>query len=311
MGETTRIEWTHRPGTIGGTWNSWQGCIKKSPGCDNCYMYRDKRRYGQKPDVVVRSSPHTFNAPLRYKEPHTLFTCSWSDFFNKEADDWRTAAWDIIRRTPQHTYLVLTKLPHRIKECIPADWGTGWLNVWLGVSAENQQWADIRIPKLLAVPAVVHFVSAEPLLGPINLQEYLPRTAKRGCFHPWPGCNCESYRISGVDWIIVGGESGPHARPMHPDWARSLRDQCLSAGAAFFFKQWGEYVPVLTSGSDDPDGRTVHALPNGTVTDLEWNGGAGPHLVGSQQLLRVGKRSAGDMLDGHQWHDFPLERQAA
>jgi len=215
MGERTAIEWATA------TWNPWHGCTKVSPGCKHCYMYREKKQYGQDPYVVVRSKT-TFTAPLKWNAPQRVFTCSWSDWFHETADAWRPEAWDVIRRTPQHTYLILTKRPERIREHLPPLWGfRGWPNVWLGVSVESADYTW-RITELIAVPAVVHFLSLEPLLGPFEIWPWL----KRG-------------GVYGVEWVIVGGESGPQARPMELAWARSLRDECVRGRIPFFLKQLG------------------------------------------------------------------------
>lgn len=131
MGKHTGIAWAEC------TWNPWRGCTKISAGCDHCYMYRDQARYGQDPRVVTRSKT-TFRDPFRWKTPKRIFTCSWSDFFHGSADPWRDQAWDIIRQTPHHTYLILTKRPGRIPRHLPSDWGDGWPHVWLGVSVESQ-----------------------------------------------------------------------------------------------------------------------------------------------------------------------------
>lgn len=215
MGETTGIEWTEA------TWNPWHGCLKISPGCKLCYMYRDKKRYGQDPMLVVRSKT-TFYDPLKWKEPKMVFTCSWSDFFIEQADSWRDEAWDIIRRTPHLTYQILTKRPERIIGHLPADWGInphdGYHNVWLITSCENQEYADERVDKLRSVNARTIGLSLEPLLGPIVLTEN---------------------QLRDVSWVIVGGESGPEAREMNLDWARSLRDQCAQFKIPFFMKQLG------------------------------------------------------------------------
>jgi protein gp37 len=196
-------------------------------------MYRDKERYGQDGSIVQRSKTK-FAEPLKWREPRRIFTCSWSDWFIAEADGWRADAWDVIRQTPQHTYMILTKRPERILAHLPTDWGDGWPNVWLGVSVENQLLAEKRIPLLQQVPAVVRFLSCEPLLGPL---------------HP---------DLTGIHWLIAGGESGPNFRPMHPDWALSLRDQCQREGVPFWFKQQAgprsEMNPVL-------DGREWRELP--------------------------------------------------
>ena len=188
MGEATEISWTEA------TWNPWRGCHKVSAGCKNCYMFDGQLRYGQDPGQVIRAAPATFGAPLKWHEGRKVFTCSWSDWFIREADPWRGEAWDIIRATPQHTYQVLTKRPERIAECLPADWGAGWPNVWLGVSAEDQKAAELRLPLLRGIPAAVRFVSCEPVLGPMRLD------------------------LAGLAWVICGGESGAGRRPFERSW---------------------------------------------------------------------------------------------
>lgn len=225
MAKTTNISWADS------TWNPWRGCRKVSAGCKNCYMYREQKRYGHDPSIVVKAADGTFYAPLRWKEPAFVFTCSWSDFFIEEADTWRVDAWDVIRRTPHLTYLVLTKRLENITGRVPYDWPLD--NVWLGVSIEDQETADERIPRLLQIPATVRFVSAEPLLGPINISRWLSGSWK---YYDWAA---RGGTMNHINWLIVGGESGPNARPCHPDWARSLRDQCIAAGIPFWFKQWG------------------------------------------------------------------------
>lgn len=231
MGKTSSIEWTEA------TWNPWQGCVKVSTGCKNCYMYRAKRRYGQNPILVVRSKT-TFNDPLKWAEPRLIFTCSWSDWFIENADEWRDEAWDIIRRTPQHTYQLLTKRPERIHDHLPADWNEGWQNVWLGVSIESQAYVS-RLTLLCEAPAHVRFVSAEPLLDPVYLGD-----------------------LSGISWVITGGESGPGARSMKPDWVRLIRRQCKKAGVAFFHKQNGGTKKMEGAwGGRLLDGRTWDEMP--------------------------------------------------
>lgn len=210
--ENSSIEWT------GNTWNPWIGCHKVSNGCGKCYMFREQTYYGRNPNVVVRSKTR-FNAPLKFKEPSLIFTCSWSDWFIEEADEWREEAWEIIFNTPQHEYQLLTKRPERILNNLP----DGGLpdNVWLGVSVEDIKFGLPRIDILRKIPAKVRFLSIEPLLEDLGKID-----------------------LTGIDWVIVGGESAPgrnKARIMHPDWARSVRDQCLAYGVPFFFKQWGQY----------------------------------------------------------------------
>lgn len=238
MSKETGIQWTDH------TWNPWQGCFKVSPGCAKCYMYRDKLRYGQKPDVVVRSAKATFTAPLKWNEPARVFTCSWSDFFIEEADPWRNEAWDIIRRTPHLTYQILTKRPERIVGHLPIDWPLdGYENVYLGISAESQPFYERRWSYLREVPLTWQrtFLSAEPLLGPIDLGNF-----------PVPG------------WVIGGGETGKpdDVRFTDNQWLRSLRDQCKRMEVPFFLKQ-------ITSGGRQipfdrwPEDLRVREFPNG------------------------------------------------
>lgn len=235
MGMNSKIEWTND------TWNPWQGCHKVSPGCKFCYMYRDKERYGQDPATVIRSAPATFNAPLAKLKGPLVFTCSWSDFFIKEADPWRDEAWDIIRRTPHLTYQILTKRPENIKDRLPADWGLGWPNVWLGASVESPQY-HWRIVELSDIYAAVKFVSYEPALAEVD---FSPALVER-----W------------VDWIISGGESGYNPRPANLDWFRQTRDDCQKWGAAYFHKQHGGSTRIDgVWGGRVLDGRTWDEMP--------------------------------------------------
>jgi protein gp37 len=206
MGHDTHIDWCDA------TWNPWQGCLKVSPGCQHCYMYADHKRYGQDP-TQVRRSKTTFNAPLNPawgKGPGT-FTCSWSDWFIEQADAWRPEAWEIIRRTPQRCYLILTKRPERIADHLPEGWP--WDHVWLGVSVETPAYlwrADI----LRSIPAVGRFLSCEPLLADLG-----------------------TINLDGIGWVIIGGESGQGHRPMAIGWVESLAQQCTQAGVSLFIKQ--------------------------------------------------------------------------
>lgn len=228
------IEWTNN------TYNPWRGCLKVSPGCKQCYMYRDQIRYGKDPKVIVRAAPTTFNAPLKWKEPAKVFTCSWSDFFIEQADNWRDEVWDIIRRTPHLTYQILTKRPENIKDRLPENWGGGWSNVWLGVSVETEQYRW-RVEALDEIPAVVRFISYEPALGKVDFSMY------------------PSHRIH---WIISGGESGSDPRPANPEWFRFVRDTCIENGIAYFHKQNGGKSRVNgTWGGKEIDGKVYHNFP--------------------------------------------------
>lgn len=237
MGERTGIEWATA------TWNPWMGCHKVSPGCKFCYAERDMNRFGRE-FTTVRRSTTTFRDPLKWAKAGRLapgsriFTCSFSDWFIEEADPWRGEAWDVIRRTPKFTYLILTKRSERIAECLPKDWGEGYPNVWLIVSAENQEYYDKRTAHLQHIPAKVRGISAEPLLGPIILGDFYP------------------------DWIITGGESGNAPRVSSPEWFRSMRNQALASGIPFFHKQNGGPRKINGSwGGREIDGKTWNEFP--------------------------------------------------
>lgn len=257
MGTRTGIGWTEK------TWNPWQGCTKVSAGCDLCYMFSEKVRFGQDPATVIRSKSMTFEAPLRWRTPSLIFTCSWSDFFHAAADAWRAEAWNIIRETPHHTYQILTKRPGRIARHLPPDWGAGYPNVWLGTSVENSEAHVVaRIPQLLAVPAAVHWLSCEPLIGPVAL---------RGSYFDYlEGWDCEPDPGSGepmqvqtnrIRWVVAGGESGVGCRPCDEAWLRTLRDDCAATGTAFFLKQLGGHPDKRKDYAAILDGRTHVEFP--------------------------------------------------
>lgn len=242
MAKNSGIDWTDH------TWNPWQGCRKVSPGCAHCYMYRDKERYGQDPATVVRSKPGTFNAPLHWKDPAKVFVCSWSDFFIEDADAWRDEAWEIMRQTPHLTYMLLTKRAENIQDRLPSDWPLK--NVWLGVTAENQDQLESRLPYLLVTGAVVKFVSVEPMLGDMSF--------RWGGWISYPSnpTGSEEYdSLRVLDWVICGGESGPDARKMKPEWAAQLKRQCAEAGVPFFMKQMSrkEPIPDFLQGREIPE----------------------------------------------------------
>ena len=256
----TRIEWAEV------VWNPVSGCTPISEGCQNCYAKRMatrlKGRYGYPEDepFKVTLHPEKLKEPLKWKKPRRVFVCSMGDLFHEQVpDEYIAKVWEVMNNASQHTFLVLTKRPQRMKDFLAR---LGWYthdrevnpaeavldeggkytlkNVWLGVTAENQQRADERIPILLQIPAAVRFVSIEPMLGPVVIPE------------EWP------------DWVICGGETGPGARPIHPDWVRSLRDQCQAAGTPFFFKSWGEWAEHKVGKKKAGrllDGRTWDEIP--------------------------------------------------
>lgn len=261
--------------------------------------------------------------PLKRKKPTTYFVNSMGDLFHEDApDEWIDRAFTVMALSPQHTFQVLTKRPDRMREyltrldqepvsetarrlakawpdnCrIPIEIVFPLPNVWLGVSCERQQEANERIPLLLQTPAAVRFISAEPLLGPIDLHEVIPDPLAWNLKHGFDG----------LDWVICGGESGPGSRPMHPAWARSLRDQCLAAGVPFFFKQWGDWHPRHPSLT----GVAEHCLAvNGAISrgdELRGGGGGRERWIA---MDRVGKKRAGRLLDGVT-HDAMPEARAA
>lgn len=237
--ESTKIQWTDA------TVNFWTGCKKVSAGCKYCYMYRDKERYGQVPDKVTRTSDKTFNKALSWETPKRIFTCSWSDFFIEEADKWRKDAWDIIRKTPQHQWQILTKRPERIIECLPEDWGEGWDNVWLGVSVENQAYLH-RAETLAKIPSKTRFISAEPLLGRIDFLEI-------------------SAILKGFHWCIIGGESGNENgkykyRKCELEWIENIVNNLKSTPVRVFVKQFGTHLSK-TFGYKDRHGGKMEEWP--------------------------------------------------
>ncbi|MGW7355141.1 DUF5131 family protein [Streptomyces sp. NPDC054802] len=258
----TAIEWTDA------TWNPTTGCDRVSPGCDNCYALtmakrlkgmgsakyqRDGNPGTSGPGFGVAVHEDTLTEPLHWKNPRRVFVNSMSDLFHAQVPDAFIAeVFAVMARTPQHTYQVLTKRHGRMRSLLSrptfrdnlAHLTTAWPlpNVWLGVSVEDQERADLRVPALLETPAAVRFLSCEPLLAPVDLEQaVIPMGGERGhgltASYVHAGGCCR--KLHGLDWVIVGGESGPGARPMRADWARSLRDQCGERSIPFFFKQAG------------------------------------------------------------------------
>jgi protein gp37 len=331
MAETTTIEWTRNDdGTPGRTWNPVTGCSKISDGCTNCYAetiaerFRGTAAFPHGFDVRVRSDK--VNAPLKWRKPTRVFVNSMSDLFHADVDQaWIADIFAVMAAARRHTFQLLTKRHARMRSLLndpgfvenvrkgahgkglPADqWQWPLPNLWLGVSVENQQWADIRIPALLATPATVRFLSCEPLLGPIDLFADDHSTHERDfdgtddyiCLDCSTVQRTVPWRVIdrsrlGIDWVIVGGESGRKARPMAPQWATSLRDQCEAAGVPFFFKQWGEYAP------------TGYLVIGGTSKGVLLVGEPVDDLGHRVELARVGKKQAGRELDGRTHDAFP------
>lgn len=292
--DVTKIEWADS------TFNPWEGCTKVGPGCDHCYAEtRNARFAGGQPinwgprAPRRRTSAANWKLPLRweaeaaeFKAQHgrrrRVFCASLADVFDNEVDPrWREDLFALIQDTPSLDWLLLTKRIGNVPMMVALI--QGWMppNVWLGATVVNQAEAERDIPKLLAIDAAVRFLSIEPMLGPIDLERPMPgpdldQGGGQKICQPW-------FIQSGIGWVIAGGESGARARPSHPDWYRSLRDQCDRAGVPFLFKQWGEHAPARTS-----------APPQ--ASDVK---GIGDHLV------RVGKKAAGRLLDGIEHNGFP------
>lgn len=304
MGDNTGIEWTDA------TWNPVTGCEKVSQGCKHCYAERDWVRlqhlpaYAGREFTDVRTHADRLDQPLRWKKPRRIFVNSMSDLFHPDIhDDFIGMCFRTMARAPQHTFQVLTKRAKRMRSLLTHPKMRGYVesvtpqwplpNVWLGVSVEDQAAADERIPLLLQTPAPVRWISAEPLLGPVRLSPICDagsRPHPRGGGITCPQCGGSRMKggCLGIDWVVVGGESGPKARPMHPAWARSLRDQCAAAGVPFLFKQWGEWAPDAAHGIAF-EGRCCI-----------WGGDY------DNAVERVGKKLAGRLLDGMLHDGYPV-----
>ncbi len=340
MADKSAIEWTDA------TWPIVQGCDYESPGCANCYAVPLLWRMAHNPNqaisgplqgVVAKNAAGKLHFtgkvalredrlewPLKWKEPRQIFVPSHGDLFHPSAPDWFIdKVFAVMALCPQHTFQVLTKRAARMRAYFEgrvavriARINDGQIftwplrHVWLGVSTEDQARADERIPHLLATPAAKRFISAEPLLGRISLEEawHGANALDSECWgdcawcehgHP-PLHNCQRGKgdwekgRSGLDWVIAGGESGPRARLTHPDWVRGLRDQCQAAEVPFFFKQWGEHGPYRP---DEPQHDAFHLRVDGRVF--------GAPQVSSTPMVRYGKKRAGATLDGRVWRDFP------
>ena len=247
MGENSKIGWTHH------TFNPWAGCTKVSPACDFCFAEMDTKRYGfceWGKDAERRVTSESYwRQPLKWNADaeregisRRVFCGSWCDVMEDRPELWdtRERLFNLIDWTPSLTWLLLTKRPQNFRRFLPCEWlEEPRRNVWGMTTVESAEY-KWREKALLDTPFAIRGLSMEPLLGPVEID---PR----------------------IDWVITGGESGAHARASHPDWFRSLRDQCGAAGVSFFFKQWGEH----------------------------------------RELVRIGKKAAGMLLDGREWKEFP------
>ncbi len=321
----SKIEWTTH------TFNPWQGCTRVSPGCQHCYAetMMDKR-YGKVKwgplGKRIRTSADYWKQPLKWNreavaagERRRVFCASLADVFEDKPDqpemnEWRTELFDLIYETPWLDWLILTKRPENVLRMVPWMFHHpdffGWpSNVWIGTSVENQEQADKRIPELLKIPAAVRFLSVEPMLGPVDLHsswaiggQFCHKCGGFGWYDEddvvCPRCVQPGWTTHAkIHWVIVGGESGPEARPMNPDWARGIRDQCREARVPFFFKQWGEWGEYYFAGQFG-----IPALvENGTLLKA----GVPCLDIDGVHMVRVGKRRAGRQLGGREWNEFP------
>jgi protein gp37 len=329
MGETTKIEWTDH------TFNPWIGCTKVSPGCANCYAERENKLWRWNGGVWGPGSLRKVTSDANWRKPlqwakqaqaagkrAKVFCSSLADVFDHEAPkDARRWLWDLISETHHALdWQLLTKRPEQIRRVIFED-GLAEIfflrmQCWIGVTAENQEQAEKRVPVLLSTAAEKRFVSCEPLLGALDLaqlrdpdgEDELARLdALQGTFM-CDGMN-EPRNTPRLDQVICGGESGPGARPMHPDWARSLRDQCTAAGVAYFFKQWGEWAPGECVDATSGIVQTATWFDNRWSFDRANLADDEGHRDDEPDLYRIGKQLAGASLDGQEWKQFPEARR--
>lgn len=322
MADNSKIEWTDA------TWNPITGCSMISAGCTNCYAMRlagtrmknHKSRAGLTAESnagpvwngLVRLNEQWLDQPLKWKRPRRIFVCAHGDlFYESVPDEWIDRVFAVMALSPRHQFQVLTKRAARMRfyledtcrlddinqaierlenevgaigncvcDCARDDGDIKWPlpNVWLGVSVEDQRAAEERMPHLKESLAAVRFLTIEPLIGPLD-----------------------RLRLGGIHWVIVGGESGKGARPMHPDWVRSIRDQCAAANVPFFFKQWGDFLPerqLCAEGIDRDDAW----MPNPDYENGSFDFGDGT------DAYRIGKKEAGRFLDGRTHDEFPRAR---
>jgi protein gp37 len=316
----SRIEWTDA------VWNPVTGCDPMSTGCANCYARRMSMRlagrcgYPKENPFAVTLHWEKLAEPLRWRKPRRVFVCSMGDLFHWDVpDEFITSVFNVMDKAAAwhgHTFMVLTKRPERMMSFVN-DWVENFEarsnflqpamdHIWLGVSAENQRAADERIPLLIQTPAAVRFVSCEPLLGEVDLTRYLwltgPSTAgpwvdclgrRRGGGSGIGGQTITSVPSGDISWVIAGGETGPQARPMNPDWVRGLRDQCQEVRVPFFFKSWGEWAEGEDIG--DPHDHFAYHVFNDNSRQPCMN----------PEVFRVGKKIAGRVLDGRTWDEMP------
>lgn len=333
MADTTNIQWTDT------TFNPWVGCTKISPACDNCYAESWAKRAGRdvwgnnprqkttasywgKARIWQKNAPRFFDEHGRRRR---VFPSLCDPFDNQVPDDWRAEFWNLIRECSNIDWQLLTKRPQNIAKMLPAFWDEIKGNVWLGTTVEDQTRANINIPHLLQHDSAVRFLSCEPLLEPVDptildLNKVfglnpdpqgldLVYDALRGQLniHPIHGAEPD---WSPLDWVIAGGESGPGARHMHPEWVRALRDLCAAAGVPFFFKQWGDWLPGEFGSPPEINFQDGSWMDGNLLPDIDhaqdWcDDWANDKFEGHCVFHRVGKKQAGRLLDGVEHNAFP------
>ncbi len=325
------------------TWNPMVGCDDELQCFARCWARRLANRFAANPKLsdeyrdryrkAFTVGPQLFHErldePFKWRKPQVVFVCSQGDLFHPDVRD--GYIWNVFQRMAacqQHIFLVLTKRPERMADVVgrinyitPDDlphldlpscsfWATQKPyickdtipvpNVWLGVSVEDQATADDRIPKLLAIPAAHHWVSVEPMIGPVDIKDIL-----YGCPEQDQEYGDWYQTIQPPDWIVCGGESGTGPRPMHPDWPRKIRDDCEAAGVPFMFKQWGEWAPYELKPSWE-GGNLPRDLKSGRVVQLRNDLVEDGHFrSGDVYLERVGKKKAGNVINGRIWDQTP------
>ena len=337
MADHTKIEWTDA------TWNIITGCSVVSAGCKHCYamklagtrLQHHPSRAGLTIDTAagpvwngqVRFNNEWLDQPLRWCRPRRIFVCAHGDLFHEAVpDEWLDTVFSVIETARHHTFQILTKRADRMRRWVskqdrllremgyPQGFAGRFPHVHLGTSIEDQPTANARIVDLLQTPAAVRWVSAEPLLEPVDLTRLPEDTCASECcgmqrLNALTGqsmCDLSQQEFdknAHIDWVVVGGESGTNARPMHPDWVRSLRDQCAAAGVAFLFKQWGEFGPG-ENGHRVPLKKWLE-IPNGTAVARRVRLFGDEAIEGHQLMAKVGKRASGRLLDGIEHNGYP------
>ncbi len=308
MSDKSAIEWLKG----GATWNVLGGCSKCSPGCQGCYAERMTHRLAHNPATPqyagltgaqgrwtgeIRLFPGKSQEPRKWKKPRRVFVQSMGDLFHEKVPvGWITHVLDTIQACPQHTFIMLTKRPENMRKALYGVWDQGrghtWQyqeeshvipNLWLGVTTctPDEKW---KIDRLRDIPAAVRFLSLEPLLGDMGALD-----------------------LTGISWVIVGGETGPGARPMHPYWASSVKNQCRDAGVPFFFKGWGAYEHLRYYGGDDQVREDALSKPHQLLTSdgVLWTAKNAQPPPGTYIIKRSRKKDELRLLDGQVWEQFP------